>query len=309
MTRGSDDMSGYGGSVPVRVTGASRAAKGGAIGVLIRSIGTSKNRYAHTGSVRYEEAVPKVPVAALSNPDADLLERLVSRGSPVRVRFRLDCRTLENVETANIVGEVLGREKPDEVVVLSGHIDSWDLGTGAIDDAAGCGMAIEAARLIGSLPRRPLRTVRVVLFANEENGLAGGHAYARQHAAELGRHAGVMEADSGTGRPIGFAWNADPSARPIIGALAKLLAPIGATKMEAGGYGGADISPLSTSDVPLFGLRQDTSTYFDYHHTQNDTFDKIEPESMRKATAALAVWAYVVADLPEGLPRGRIEKK
>ncbi|MCC6132055.1 MAG: M28 family peptidase [Acidobacteria bacterium] len=309
MTRGREEMSGYGTSVPVRLHGAARAARAGAAAVLIRSIGTSNNRYAHTGQLRYENEASKIPAAALSNPDADLLERLVAGSHPVRVRLEIQTRSLEEVETANVVGEIPGRGAPEEIVVLSGHIDSWDLGTGAIDDGAGCALAIESARLIGEMPRKPLRTLRVVLFANEENGLAGGTEYAKRHASEIARHVAAIEADSGTGRPVGIGWNGGASGRPIMRALSELLVPLSAQKTFEGGYGGADLSPLGPTDLPLFGLRQDISTYFDFHHTANDTFDKIEPVALRKATAALAVWAYVMADLPAPFPRGRLEKK
>jgi Zn-dependent M28 family amino/carboxypeptidase len=205
-----------------------------------------------------------------------------------------------------VIGEVRGREAPDEVVVVSGHLDSWDLGTGAVDDGAGCAIAIEAARLVAESPRRPRRTIRVVLYANEESGLAGGKGYAARHAEALPRHAGAFEADSGTGAPLGFSWNAADSLEPALAAVAKLLEPLGAGALRKGGLGGADVSPMAPAGVPLFGLRQETGTYFDYHHTADDTFDKIEPASLDKAAAALAAMAYAVADLPRihALPAG-----
>lgn len=293
----SSDGSGYGRAVVFRGSGPSRAAKLGAAGVLIRSVGTGSNRLPHTGQTRYDPAVPKIPAAALSNPDADLLERLGKLGKPVRLRFTLTCRELPDAESANVIGEIRGRGRPEEIVLLGAHLDSWDLGTGAIDDAAGCGIVLEAARLIGELPRKPLRTIRVVLFANEENGLAGGNAYAKDHAAELPRHAAALEADSGTGRPVGLSWSAGPSAEAALKEIAALLEPIGAGGLREGG-GGADIGPLRSAGVPLFGLRQDSSRYFDYHHTANDTFDKIEPESLDRAAAAVAVFAYCAAEIP-----------
>ena len=197
-----------------------------------------------------------------------------------------------------MIGEVTGREKPDEIVVVSGHLDSWDLGTGAIDDGAGCAIAIEAARLIAAAPRRPRRTIRVVLYANEESGLAGGRATPRRHAAELPRHAGAFEADSGTGRRMGFSWNAADTLEPALAAVAKLLEPLGAGTLRKGGHGGADISPMAPAGVPLFGLQQETGATSTIHHTADDTFDKIEPASLDKAAAAVAAMAYTVADLP-----------
>jgi len=297
------DGAGYGETVPVRGRGASRAAKLGAVGVLIRSVGTDSNRTPHTGSLRYEEGAPKIPAAALSNPDADLLERLGREGKPVRVRFTLGCRDLGLAETANVIGEIPGRGKPEEIVLLAGHRDSWDLGEGAIDDGAGCGVVIEAARLIGELPKRPLRTIRVMLAGNEENGLAGGRAYQADHAAELTRHVAALESDLGAGRPTGFSWNAGPTAEPLVREIAALLEPLGGNDLRSTGAGGADIFGLVLAGVPLFSVRQDASRYFDWHHTANDTFDKIEPESLDRMTAAVAVFAYVAASVPEPFER------
>ena len=289
---------GYGANVPMRSTGAAKAGPHGALAVLVRSIGTSTSRFAHTGSTNYADGGPRIPAAAVSNADADLLERLLARG-PVKVRLVLGCRPLPPATSANVIAEVTGREKPDEVVVVSGHLDSWDLGTGAIDDGAGCAIAIEAARLIAESPRRPRRTIRVVLYANEESGLAGGKGYAARHAAELPKHAGAFESDAGTGAPQGFSWNAAETLEPALAAVAKLLEPLGAGTLRKGGAGGADISPMLPAGVPLFGLRQETGSYFDYHHSADDTFDKIESSSLDKAAAAVAAMAYTVADLPE----------
>ncbi len=307
--RRTSDGAGYGETVPVRSSGASRAAKLGAIGVLIRSVGTDSNRTPHTGSLRYEEGAPKIPAAALSNPDADLLERLDREGKPVRVRFMLGCRDRGETESANVIGEIPGRGKPEEIVLLGGHRDSWDLGEGAIDDGAGCGIVIEAARLIGGLRKRPLRSIRVVLFANEENGLAGGKKYLEMHSAELERHVAALEADLGSGRPIGLAWNAGPSAEPLVREIAALLAPLGASDVTSTGAGGADISRLILAGVPLFSVRQDASRYFDWHHTANDTFDKIEPESLDRVTAAVAVFTWVAANVPQPFERIPKEKR
>jgi carboxypeptidase Q len=303
------DGAGYGEAVTVRSSGASRAAKLGAIGVLIRSIGTDSNRTPHTGSLRYEEGIAKIPAAAVSNPDADLLERLGREGKPVRVRFTLGCRDRGQVESANVIGEIRGRGKPEEVVLLAGHRDSWDLGEGAIDDGAGCGVVIEAARLISGMTPPPLRTIRVVLFGNEENGLAGGRSYSTAHEKELSRHVAALEADLGSGRPIGFAWNAGPSAETLVREIATLLEPLGAGDVSSTGAGGADISRLVLAGVPLFSVRQDASRYFDWHHTANDTFDKIEPESLDRMTAAVAVFAYVAGSVPEPFEKIPVERR
>jgi len=307
--RRSSDGSGYSEAVRVRGGGASRAAKQGAIGVLIRSIGTDSNRTPHTGALRYEEGTAKIPAAALSNPDADLLERLGREGKPVRVKFTLGCRALPDGETANVIGEIPGKGKPEEIVLLAAHRDAWDLSPGALDDAAGCGIVIEAARLVGELPKRPRRTIRVVLFGNEESGLAGGRAYAADHAAELSKHVAALEADSGSGRPMGFSWNAGPSSEPAVKEIASLLQPLGATGLHADSFGGADIMRLILAGVPLFSIRQDASRYFDYHHTANDTFDKIDPESLDRVTAAVTVFAYVAASMPEPFEKIPQEKR
>lgn len=303
------DGSGYGRAVAVRGQGASRAARHGAVGVLIRSIGTDHNRTPHTGGMTYEKDAPKIPAAALSIPDAELLERVGKEGKPVRVRFTLTCGERPEAESANVIGEVPGSANPEEIVLLGAHLDSWDLGTGAIDDGAGCGIVLEAARLIGELPRPPRRTIRVVLYANEENGLAGGTAYAKEHEAELTRHVAALEADTGTGRPTGFSWNAGPSAAALLKEIASLLEPVGAGRLKAGSFGGADVSRLLPAGVPLFSITQDASRYFDYHHTANDTFDKIEPEALDATVAAVAAFAYCAASVPEPFERVPADKR
>ncbi|MEP6769773.1 MAG: M20/M25/M40 family metallo-hydrolase [Acidobacteriota bacterium] len=291
------DTSGYSRAVDVRGQGASAAAKAGAVGALIRSIGTDRNRTPHTGGVTYAEGVPRIPAAALSIPDAELLERIVAEGRPVRVRFTLGCAPQPDAESANVVGEIPGRGRDPEIVLLGAHLDSWDLGTGAIDDAAGCGIVLEAARSIVQAKLRPARTIRVVLFANEEHGLSGGKAYREAHSGELGRHVAALEADSGSGRPLALSWLAGPSAEPALRELAAILEPLGAGDLRAGGSGGADVSPLRADGVPQFSVRQDSSRYFDWHHTANDTFDKIEPESMDRNAAAVAAFAWTAASV------------
>ena len=308
-TARTSDGSGYGNAGHVRNGGASAAAKLGAIGLLIRSIGTDPGRIPHTGGTTYEPNVPKIPAAALSWDDAGLLRRLVARGGPVRVRFTLGCRTGPDAESANVVGEIPGREKPEEVVLLGAHLDSWDLGTGALDDAAGCGIVIEAARQIAALSPRPRRTVRVVLFANEEHGLKGGKAYAEDHAAELSRHVAALEADLGQGPPLGMSWNAGPSAEAPLKSIAAVLSPIAADHLLVSDLGGADLAYLLPSGIPNLGLLQDATEYFDYHHTANDTFDRIDPKILDRSTAATAVIAYLLAESPETLERIPEEKR
>ncbi|KAA0255107.1 MAG: peptidase M28 family protein [Acidobacteria bacterium] len=293
---------GYGSVVPIRTEGAARAGKAGASGVLIRSVGTSSSRLPHTGAMRYAAGGPRIPAAAVSAPDADLLERLSASGRRVVVRFRLGCRNLPDAVSANVVGEVRGSERPEEVVLLGAHLDSWDLGTGAIDDGAGCGIVLEAARLIAEAPRRPGRTVRVVLFANEENGLAGGREYPRAHAGELPRHVAALEADGGAGRTKGFGWSAGEGAEPVLAAISSLLSPLGASGLRKGG-GGADIGPLRASGVPLLSPDQEGASYFDLHHSADDTFDKVDPASLEQTATALSAMAFALADLPEPLPR------
>ena len=302
-TARTSDGSGYGEAVRGRSAGASRAARLGAVGLLVRSIGTDHDRLPHTGSLEYEADAPRIPAAALSIPDAELLTRLLRRGAPVRVRFTLGCRVLADSQSGNVVGEVSGRERPEEIVLLAAHLDSWDLGTGAIDDGAGCGIIIEAARRIAELTPHPRRTIRVVLFANEESGLAGGKAYAKEHAAELDRHVAALEADLGQGPPMGLSWNAGDSAEGQLKAIAGVLSPISADHLTVGKVGGADIQYLIPAGVPSLGLSLDASTYFDYHHTANDTLDKIDPRILDRSTAATAVAAYLLAEMPQPLER------
>ena len=297
------DGGGYGETVPLRSGGAAGAAKLGALAVLIRSVGTDNDRLPHTGAMDDDGKTPKIPAAALSTPDADLLHRVLAEGRPVTVTLKLKTETGPDAESANVIGEIPGREKPDEIVLVGGHLDSWDLGTGAIDDGAGCSISIEAARLIGALPRRPRRTIRVVLFANEENGLRGGRAYTVDHAAELAKHVAAIEADAGGDRVYGYSWNAGSGAGAFMKEMEAFLTGIGAGSFLKGGSGGADISPLLASGMPLLGLRNDLSRYFDYHHTANDTYDKVDPAQLNQATAAMVAMTYALAEAAEPLPR------
>ncbi|HWM90886.1 MAG TPA: M20/M25/M40 family metallo-hydrolase [Thermoanaerobaculia bacterium] len=299
--RRAKDGSGYGEAVVGRGRGATLGGKLGAAAVLIRSVGTDNNRTPHTGAMRYEEGTPRIPAAALSNPDADILETQIDAAGkarkPVRFRLKLGARYLPDAESANVIGEIPGREKPEEIVLLGCHLDSWDLGTGAVDDAAGCAIMMEAARRIGELPQRPRRTVRVVLFANEEFGLSGARAYAEKYAADLPRHILAGESDFGSGR----VWQVDsrvaPESLPLFDEIAKLLAPIGAERGDNQSGGGADLSPLIPARVPVVGLNQDGTYYFDWHHTANDTLDKIDAKDLDQNVAAWAAVAYAAAEM------------
>jgi carboxypeptidase Q len=292
------DGSGYGNAVPVRSQGPSRAAKLGAVAVVIRSIGTDSNRLPHTGGLRYAQGVPEIPAAALSNPDADLLAAEVASGKPVRFRLQLGVRTLAPAESANVIGEIPGREKPEEIVLLGAHLDSWDLGTGAIDDGTGCAIVIETARRIGELKTRPRRTLRVVLFANEEFGLSGADAYAKAHAAELPRHVLALESDLGTGRVWRLESRVADEAMSWVHELDRLVFPIGAVSGSNQGAGGADLEPLERAGVPTLSLLQDATAYFDFHHTANDTLDKANARDLDYNVAAWSAVVYAAAELP-----------
>jgi Zn-dependent M28 family amino/carboxypeptidase len=292
------DGSGYGRTVPVRAQGPSRAAKLGAVAVVVRSIGTDSNRLPHTGGLRYDASVTKIPAAALSGPDADLLAAEIAGGKPVRFRLRLGARTLAPAESANVIGEIPGREKPEEIVLLGAHLDSWDLGTGAIDDGAGCAIVVEAARRIGELKPRPRRTLRVVLFANEELGLSGAEAYAKAHAEELPRHVLALESDLGSGRVWLVESRVAVESMGWVRELARLVHPIGAVSGTNQAEGGPDLGPLLRAGVPTVSLTQDATAYFDFHHTANDTLDKANARDLDYNVAAWSAVVYAAAELP-----------
>jgi len=287
-------------TVRYRGAGASRAAKLGAVAILLRSVGLPGLRTPHTGQMNYEDGVAKIPAAAIPFEDAQRLQRIADRGQRVVVRLRMEARQLPDAPSANVVAEWKGREHPEEVVVLGGHIDSWDVGTGAMDDGGGSMVAWEAARLLKSLGLRPRRTVRVVLFTNEENGLKGGLSYRDRHQQET--HAAAIETDSGVFKPEGFGFTGTDRARAVVKAVAALLSPIGATGVGADG-GGADIGPLVRAQgVPSLSLDVEGSRYFEFHHTPADTLERLDPAHVADCAASLAVMAYVLADLPERLP-------
>lgn len=290
------DGSGYSAAVGGRTAGAAAAAALGAVGVLVRSIGTDNNRLAHTGAVGYPEDSVRIPAAAISNPDADLLERQFASGRAVSVRMKIAARELPPARSANVIGEIPGSDAAGEIVLLGAHLDSWDVGTGAIDDGAGVAIVIEAARLIREMNLMPKRTVRVVLFANEEFGLSGATAYvSKLEKADIARHIVGMEADLGAGPIYRLDTAVSEAAAANLQFFMDVLSPLG---IERGGntfVDGGDIRPLQRLGVPVLCPQHDATQYFDYHHTANDTPDKIDPKVLDRTVAAYAVTAYLSA--------------
>jgi carboxypeptidase Q len=287
-----------------RTDGPSAAARAGAVACLIRSVATSSIRSPHTGRTSYDSTAPRIPAAALSVEDAMMLHRMQDRGEQVVVTLKMGARQLPPARSRNVVAEIVGREKPEEVVVLGGHIDSWDVGQGAMDDAGGSVAAWEVVRLLHHLGLRPRRTVRVVLWTNEENGVDGAKAYRDRQAGELERHVMAMESDGGVFQPKGFAFAGSDSAAGLVRQAASLLEPVGAMAVEQVEQSPeADIGPLVEEGVPGIGLQVDGSRYFWYHHTEGDTLDKLDPAEVAKCVAAMAVMAYVIADMRDRLPR------
>ena len=289
--------SAYGTTVQIRSHGASNAAAHGAKAVLVRSVTATSLRTLHTGALNYDEDKPKIPAAAITPEDAEWFARMAARGEPVKINLKLGAKLLPDAKSANAVAELRGRELPDEVVIIGGHIDSWDVGDGSSDDGGGCLMAMEAALMLRELGLVPRRTIRVVLFTNEENGLRGGRAYAAAHAGEV--HVAGIEADAGSGAPWGFGVGEDQADLDALLAYAPLFEELGAGTFTLGG-GGADISPLTKDGMLGIGLHPDTSHYFDLHHSPADTIDKIAPYHLERNAAAMALMAYILAerDLP-----------
>ena len=315
------EWKGYGQTVQYRGYGASKAAELGAVVMLVRSM-TGLSLYTpHTGALVYAEGIAKIPAAAISVEDADLITRLGKAGEKVRVRLMMEAKQLPDADSHNVMGEIRGSEKPEEVVVLGGHIDSWDIGQGANDDGSGIMATFQAVALIKNLGLRPKRTIRVVFWVNEENGGAGSKAYRAMAGDAVGNHVAAIEMDGGAEKPLGFGFGSGGEGRRRAGAapesasavtskaafervveIGKLLAGINGGQMTPGG-GGADIAPLIAAGVPGFGVRTVGTHYFDWHHTNSDTFDKIVPREFQENVAALAVLSYVLADMPERLDR------
>jgi carboxypeptidase Q len=293
----------YGETVQYRSAGPSRAAARGAVAALVRAVGPPGLRTPHTGGLRYATDQKQIPAAAISTEDADRLHRMQDRGTHVTLRLRMEAKVLPDAESANLVADYRGREKPDEIVAIGCHIDSWDVGAGAIDDGGGCLVMWEAVRVLKRLNLRPRRTIRVVLWTNEENGLRGGLAYRDRYRSALGNHVMMLESDSGVFRPLGFGFTGPERGRAAVADIASLLYEIGANRIGPSG-GGADIGPsVEAGDIPAMSLDVDGSKYFLIHHTPADTVDKIDPLDMAKCVAAVAVMSYVVADMPERLDR------
>jgi len=302
MEKGFASENGYGALGRIRARGPSAAAKQGAVAMLIRSLGTADFRLPHTGALRYEEGVAEIPSAAVSAEDAMLIVRLVEYGEPVRIELELGAKTLPDAKSANVLAEIRGRELPDEIVVIGAHLDSWDVGTGAHDDGAGCVIVMETMRVLAKNGSRPRRTIRAVLFTNEENGLRGGRNYAERYQEQMPMHVAAIESDLGGAPPIGFGVTAGEGAVAIVSEIAAPLSVVGADQVFPRG-GGADISPMKKFGVPQIGQLPDPDSYFDYHHTEADTLDKVDRHALDRNVAAMALMAYMLADLEESLPR------
>ena len=290
----------YGETVRFRALGPSRVAVLGGVAMLIRAVGPAGLRTPHTGALSYTDGQPQIPAAAVSHEDAARLQRMVNRGTNVRLKLMMEARFLPDADSFNVVGEIRGRELPNEVVVIGGHFDSWDVGTGATDDGGGCVATWEALRLMKKLNIRPRRTVRVVLWTNEENGGRGGTAYRDRYLADLPNHVMMLESDSGVFRPTGFGFSGTEAARAKVKDIATLLAGIQADQIGPTG-GGADIGPsVQHAGIPALSLEVE-GNYFLIHHTAADTVDKIDPLDIARSSAAIAVMTYVIAEMPERL--------
>jgi len=287
----------YGMGSAVRVAGPVIAAEKGAAAYLLRSAGTDAHqRIAHTGVTGFRDPAKAIPAAALSNPDADQLERVLAYGKPVTVKLDLDCGIEGQYTGANVIGEITGKKHPDQVVAIGGHLDSWDPGTGAIDDGAGVAIAMAAAKLIRDLPQRPDRTIRVIAFANEEMGLWGGRAYADKHAGEVAKFQLGTESDLGADKVYRMSASVKPQARHAIEQIAEVLKPLGvAYDAKRPGGGGSDLSQMHAKGMAALTLDQDATRYFDWHHTLNDTLDKIDPQQLAQNVAVYAAFSYMAA--------------
>jgi hypothetical protein len=294
---------GYNRTVVYRTAGPSRAARLGAVAALVRSVTPLSIQSPHTGALEYTDGFPKIPAAAVTIEDALLIQRLVDSGNPVIAHLDMEAHMLPDAQSANVIGEIPGRERPDEIVVIGGHLDSWDVGAGAQDDGSGCITALEAAHLIHQLGLHPRRTLRVVFWTNEENGGAGGEAYRMWAGDSVRNHVAAIEMDGGAEKPTGFGISANGDLPAILARardIGGLLDRVDAASVQLGG-GGADIAPIMVEGVPGLALRTVGTHYFDWHHSRADTLDKVKLEDLRANIAAMAVMAYVLADMPEPL--------
>jgi carboxypeptidase Q len=293
----------YGQAAAYRGGGAIAAARLGAIAVLVRSAGGSQNRLAHTGAMRYADGVTKIPAAAISFEDAETIAYLTKMGT-VKVKLLMTPQTLPDTTSYNVIADLKGSEKPDEIVIVSGHLDSWDLGTGALDDATGVAVSMQVPYLLKQLKLRPKRTIRVIAYMNEENGLVGGRTYAQEENANIANHFAAIESDMGASHPLGIFYAGKPELLPFIQPISRVLAGQGAglSQIQPGGVG-ADIGPLTQRGVPSFAPWFDARTYFNYHHTAADTLDKVNPKELAELGSVMSVLAYGLANLEQNLPR------
>jgi hypothetical protein len=292
-------FSAYGEAVLYRGSGAKAAAQFGAVASLVRSIGGAEYRLPHTGW----SADSTIPAGAVTAEDADLIERLATRG-PVRMRLALPTHHGAELQSYNVIGDLKGSEYPEQVVIVSGHLDSWDLGTGAIDDGAGVAVAMEAVELIRKLRLQPKRSIRVIAWMNEEQGATGREAYSKDYASEITNHVAAIESDSGAEHPLGFDAKISDAAKTELSPVAGILSTFGANLIQqVTNSPGTDIELIAEKGVPAFGIRQSGLTYFNYHHTAADTLDKVNPEQLRENAACMAVMGYALASMPEPLPK------
>ncbi|MGA2847960.1 MAG: M20/M25/M40 family metallo-hydrolase [Terracidiphilus sp.] len=292
----------YGGGVIYRGSAPMVGASVGAAAVLVRSVGGADFRLPHTGLTAYTDGVPKIPAAALSSEDADMLKDLAAQG-PVRLHLTLTPQTLPDAPSFNVIADWKGTEHPEQVVIVSGHLDSWDLGTGAIDDGAGVVVSMQVIHLLKDLGIHPRRTVRFVAWMSEEEGSQGAAAYMAEHAGEAMNHIGAIESDLGCDHPTGIYYSGKPALGQWLRPVAQLLDPIGAETLVEAAETGEDISGLTEKGVPSFAPVQDSRFYFNYHHTAADTFDKVDPRHLNENAAVMAVLAYALADSAEPAPR------
>ena len=292
----------YDQAVVYRSDGPVAAAKLGAAACLIRSVGGADYRIPHTGQTNYENGVPKIPAAAVTAEDADLIAYLAAEGE-TQMHLVLTPQTLPDVESANVIADIKGSEHPEQIVIVSGHLDSWDLATGAIDDGAGVTVAMETAHLIQQLHLKPKRTIRIIAWMNEENGSRGSKQYEKDHASEFANHFAVNETDGGAGHPTGLNLKTKPEVKKMFEPVAKILQEIGAGSLNLSEHVGADTEPMEKAGVPAFSPMQDSRFYFNYHHTSADTLDKIVPRELQENAAVVAVAAYALANAEQSLPR------
>ena len=292
----------YGEAVVYRSDSPSAAARLGAVASLIRSVGGADYRLPHTGQTNYATDAPKIPAGAVTAEDADLIAALVPQGV-VRMHLLLTPKQLPDAVSYNVIGDLKGSEHPEQVVIVSGHLDSWDLGTGAIDDGAGVAVSMETANSIQKLHLHPKRTMRVIAWMNEENGSEGSKTYARDHASDMANHFAAIETDGGAGHPLGISMKARPETKTMLTPVAAILQESGAGILSFSEHSGADIDPLDKAGVPTFSPIQDSRFYFNYHHTAADTLDKIVPKELAENAAVVAVAAYALANLEQPLPR------